>query len=120
MRIGIRPFFERRLYRQENDFGHRIVVRKQLSRLNRFANNAVQRFDSVGRINEFSDVLWKVKQGGQIRPMATPGFADLWILGLPGFFQDDLAQVGPRVPLLIGRCVSISAPNAASTVIFLS
>lgn len=48
-----------------------------------FSDHAVQRLDSISRINRFPNVLRVVKQRIAILPMGCPGAADLRVFSVP-------------------------------------
>lgn len=72
---GHGPFFGRIHDGKVNKFSGWIVCREQLALADDLANDAVQGFDGIGGVNGFSNVLRRVKQGVQVRPVGTPATA---------------------------------------------
>ena len=56
---------------------------KDFTFLDRFANDAVERLDRIGRINGTPNIFGIVKQRDQIGPVPTPLFTDIWVLIIP-------------------------------------
>ncbi len=77
------PLFRGGLDCQVDYLLRRVIGWKQLPLFDRFANDAVQRLNGVGRVDHFSFVLRVVEQRVEILPMGAPGVADLEVFIVP-------------------------------------
>jgi len=67
---GHRPFLRCSHDRRVDNLQSRITMREDLSVSNRLADDAVERFDRVGCVDHFSNLIGVVKNGDEMFPMA--------------------------------------------------